>query len=75
MSSNVSLIIVVPILIVAFIVAAVFISFIGTYIKARLNGSICESRRGCRIVKYGFPSCPASAGESTEIKLICFFLA
>ena len=39
MSSNVSLIIVVPILIVAFIVAAVFISFIGTYIKARLNGA------------------------------------
>ena len=39
MSSNVSLIIVVPILIVAFVVVAVFISFIGTYIKARLNGA------------------------------------
>jgi uncharacterized protein YqfA (UPF0365 family) len=39
MSSNVSLIIVVPILIVAFVVIAVFISFIGTYIKARLNGA------------------------------------
>ena len=39
MSTTLSLIIVVPILIVAFIVAAVFISFIGTYIKARLNGA------------------------------------
>jgi uncharacterized protein YqfA (UPF0365 family) len=39
MSSNVSLIIVVPILIVAFVVVAVFIAFIGTYIKARLNGA------------------------------------
>ena len=39
MTSNVSLIIVVPILIVAFVVVAVFISFIGTYIKARLNGA------------------------------------